>query len=256
MLCQCNVLGANGIKTVTILADDGYPPYSYIENNKLKGIYVDIVRAAAKLLAPYYRVNIIATPWKRALLNMKNGSAFGILPPYKRIEERNYIWPYSLAIMSETVVAYCQKDINIIDYFDALIDTELAPLNIGVNAGYMIFSDEIKVAIKNKKMIVWENKNTGANILKLQSKRIDCYINDRLSIQHELLRLKKLRQLNIDGISESLHVMSQTAHIGYSDSANDRYTFKSDFVHRMDAALSKIKSSEQYSQIIESYANP
>ena len=253
LFCYNTKVEAHEIPVVTILADDSYPPYSYVENNELKGIYVDIVRAAAKLFNKNYQVKLAGAPWKRALMEVKKGRVFGILPPYKHIAERDYIWPYSLAIMSETVVAYCHNDINIIEYFSSASKQVLPILNIGINSGYMIFSEEIKLAIADKKMLVWENKSTNANILKLQSQRIDCYLNDRLSIQYELLRLNKTPELNFDDISESLIVMTQSAHIGYSDSANDDFPFKSDFIQRMDSALTQIKATKQYDKIIAKY---
>ncbi len=241
------------IPQVMILADDSYPPYSYIENNQLKGIYVDIVRAAAELISEHYQVNLQGVPWKRALMKVENGEVLAILPPYKRIEEREYIWPYSLAIMSETVVAYCQKSINIIDYFDEHKFKSLPVLNIGINSGYMIFSAEIKAAVADKRMMVWENKSTEANIMKLQSKRLDCYLNDRLAIQYELLTLNKSQQLNFDDVAESLIVMSQTAHIGYSFSDKQQFSYKNDFVNRMDDALQRVIESQQYTEIINNY---
>jgi polar amino acid transport system substrate-binding protein len=254
--CQSGLSWAKDVQQITILADDSFPPYSYVENNELKGIYVDIVKAAAILLKSHYRVSLEGVPWQRALMSVKEGRVLGVLPPYKHIARRNYIWPYSLAIMSETVVAYCQNEINIIDYFSANSPLPLAPLNVGINSGYMIFSDEIQAAIDKDKMVVWENKSTGANLMKLQSKRIDCYLNDRLAIQYELLRLNKARGLNFDGVSESLIVMSQTAHIGYSDSKNKDFGFKNDFIYRMDAALMEVKASAEYEKIIARYIQP
>lgn len=247
------VVSAEYIPQVTILADDSYPPYSYVENNELKGIYVDIVKAAAELIHEHYQVDLQGVPWKRALMKVEEGSVLAILPPYKHIEEREYIWPYSLAIMSETVVAYCQKHINIIAYFDKHSADSLPTLNIGINSGYMIFSDEIKAAVADKRMKVWENRSTDANIMKLQSKRLDCYLNDRLAIQYELFMLSKRQQLNFDDVVESLIVMSQTAHIGYSNSDAQQFPYKNDFVNRMDDALQKVKNSQQYIDIIEKY---
>lgn len=241
---------------VVILADDSYPPYSYVENKQLKGIYVDIVNAAAQLMSEHYQVNLLGMPWKRALMKVEKGEVLAILPPYKHIEEREYIWPYSLAIMSETVVAYCQNNINIIDYFDGKFSAPLSVLNIGINSGYMIFSDDIKAAVADKRMMVWENKSTEANIMKLQSKRLDCYLNDRLAIQYELLMLTNTLRLNFDDVAEALIVMSQTAHIGYSNSDNQKYSYKNDFINRMDDALQQVKNSPQYSEIIEKYIQP
>ena len=36
-----------GVK-VEILTDDDYPPYSYVLNGETKGIYIDLVKKAAK----------------------------------------------------------------------------------------------------------------------------------------------------------------------------------------------------------------
>ncbi len=253
LFCFCHSARAKDRPIITILADDSYPPYSYVENNRLKGIYVDITKAAAKLIKEHYQVDLVGAPWKRALKEVEKGQVLGILPPYKHITAREYIWPYSLAIMNETVVAYCQNYINIIEYFSSASKRPLLPLNVGINSGYMIFSDEIKSAIADKKIVVWENKSTYANVLKLHSKRIDCYLNDRLAIQHELSRLSKVYHLSFDDISESIIVMSQTAHIGYSDSVNGDFPFKNDFIQRMDFALMQVKESTEYQEIIAKY---
>jgi hypothetical protein len=47
--------------------------------------------------------------------------------------------------------------------------------------------------------------------------------------------------------------MTQSAHIGYSDSANDDFPFKSDFIQRMDSALTQVKATKQYEKIIAKY---
>jgi polar amino acid transport system substrate-binding protein len=186
-------------------------------------------------------------------MEVKEGHVLAILPPYQHITKRDYIWPYSLALMSETVVAYCHKDINIFDYLGSSSKKNSAPLNIGVNAGYMILGEKIMAAGADKKILVWENKSTRSNLLKLQLKRIDCYINDRFSIQYELAKLSKLRDLNYKGLTESMVVMRQTAHIGYTDSIEHNFAFKSDFVHRMDSALTQVKASAQYQAFITKY---
>jgi hypothetical protein len=65
--------------------------------------------------------------------------------------------------------------------------------------------------------------------------------------------LNKTPELNFDDISESLIVMTQSAHIGYSDSANSDFPFKSDFIQHMDSALTQIKATKQYDKIIAKY---
>ncbi len=252
-LLYCQALKANEIPEVTILTDDSYPPYSYVENSRLKGIYVDMVLAAADLMKNKYKIKLIAVPWQRALMEVKDGNVLAILPPYQRVTERHYIWPYSVPLMSETVVAYCHQGINVYDYFGASAIPVSTALNIGINAGYMILGEKIAAAVADNKIVVWENKSTRANLLKLELKRIDCYVSDRFSIQYELTKLRKLRGLSFDGITESFVIMRQTAHIGYTDSDAHDFAFKSDFIHRMDSALAQVKASAQYQEFISKY---
>jgi polar amino acid transport system substrate-binding protein len=256
IVLQCTLMAkpfAATTQEVTILADDGYPPYSYSENGTAKGIYVDIVREAAKALAPHYKVNIVAYPWKRALSEMNRGTAFAILPPYQRIKERPYIWPYSVQILKEDVVAFCDKDINLLKKINAKTTEYTSPLIIGINAGYLILNNTLKRAKNDNKIVIAENKSTRANIMKLYVKRIDCYLNDKHSTYNELSNMQKETTINFDNIREALVVMIQTGHIGYSADPTKKFFFKEDFILRMDDALSRLKSSDTYQKIINDY---
>ena len=57
---------------VVIYGDDDYPPYSYVENGQLKGIYTQIVREAVQAM-PQYAVQLRPVPWKRGLLMLQTG---------------------------------------------------------------------------------------------------------------------------------------------------------------------------------------
>ena len=244
---------ANQVQKVTILADDSYPPYSFVENGKLKGIYVDIINAAAALLTSKYEVSIVAVPWKRGLLEIQEGREFAILPPYKHRIERPYMWPYSQAIMTENVMAYCHKEIALLDYLERADEQIYPPINVGINAGYLILNNELQQAEKSHRIIIRENKSTLSNILKLYSRRIDCYLNDKLSTEWEISRIPKHRDIQIDKIKAALLVMSKTAHIGYTNSKNHKFTFKDDFVKHMDKAILQTITSSKYQEILDNY---
>jgi len=241
------------VQEVTILADDSYPPYSFVENGKAKGIYVDIVKESAKSLAPHYKVNIVAYPWKRALHEIELGTAFAILPPYQHIKKRPYMWPYSVQIMKEEVIAFCDKDINLLEHINTRTTQQESPIIIGVNAGYLLLNEELEQAKELKKIVIAENKSTQSNIMKLYAKRISCYINDRYSTYNELSKMRKTRKINFDNIRESLLVMTQTGHIGYTDASTHTFLFKTDFIRRMDDALSRLIHSNIYQKIVDKY---
>jgi len=243
-------------KAVIILADDSYPPYSFMENGQIQGIYVDLVLAAAKSLTPYYQVQVVAVPWKRGLRELNQGSALALIPPYKHIEKRPYIWPYSIALLSETVIAYCHRDIDISSYINSSGVKPQRPLNVGINAGYQILNRELTLAKDKGNIVIRENKDTRANILKLLHRRLDCYLNDRLSTLWELKRLRREypeKDYQFNGISEALLVMTQTAHIGYTDSKEHKFTYKDEFVKRMDEALALLHTSGEYERILAKY---
>lgn len=246
-------INATPKQEVTILADDSYPPYSFVENGKLQGMYVDIVKEAAKLLPPHYKVKVVAYPWKRALHELKQGTELALIPPYKLIKKRPYIWPYSIPLMKEVVVAYCQKEVSLLEYIQPEKISTKAPLSIGINAGYLILNQGLEEAKDKQNIVVRENKSTYANIMKLYYKRLDCYINDRHSTLWKFAQISKERKINFDNIKEKLVVMSQTAHIGYTNSPTHTFLFKDDFILQMDRALSDVMSSKKYQEIINRY---
>lgn len=246
-------LNAKEIQQVTILADDSYPPYSFLENGELKGIYIDTVRESAKLMSSKYEVTIVAVPWTRGLRIIKEGKAFAILPPYQHIKKRHYIWPYSLPLMTENIVAFCHKDINLFEYISQPSEKKSSPLNIGINTAYLILNESLQQAKITNKIVIRENKSTYANIMKLYARRIDCYLNDKFSTLWQLSKMSKENHVNFDNIEENLLVMSQTAHIGYTNNKNHGFLFKNDFILSMDKALSVFISSEKYQKILSRY---
>ena len=127
------------------------------------------------------------------------------------------------------------------------------PLYLGVNAGYLILNKKLEQAKKANNISIFENKSTSANIKKLFYNRLDCYVNDKHSTLWELAHIAKEADINFDKIKESLLVMTQTAHIGYTNNPSHPFEFKDDFIIRMDEALSSVISSKVYQEIINRY---
>lgn len=229
---------------VEILADDDYPPYSYVENGELKGIYVDLVNETAKFLAQDYEIKVIAMPWKRALKQIENGERFAILPPYHHIELRPYIFPYSIPMAQEDVVVYCRKGL---DFNKVFIDSIRLPepLLLGINSGYILLNEKYNKAVKNNNIMLVENKSTEANVIKLTKGRIDCYINDKLSIEHGLVLLNdKNADFNMSDFIQVDHISSQSAHIGYTNVKEYKFPYKYDFVIRMNEAIKAVNEGK------------
>lgn len=232
---------ATAPQIVTIVVDDDYPPYSYLENRQLKGVYIELLQQAAVLLAPEYKLRLQPEPWRRALASIEQGQVFAIMPPYQNTLERPYIQPYSVPLFTEEVVAICAEHID----FDALLQHKkqltLQPLQLGINAGYLILNPQLQQAAQQGLVQIWENKSTDINILKLLRGRLDCYLNDRQSTLW-VLQQQRLRQpkLPFRPLREAMLVMRRSAHIGYSADPTGKFAYKQHFIAKMDQALLQI----------------
>ena len=234
---------------VVIVTDDSYPPYSFYHDGQLQGMYIELVKAAAEYIKDDYKIDIVAEPWKRALASIENGQALAILPPYKHIEKRPYIWPYSIPIFNEVVVAFCRNDVDLVAALTSQIDHSLPPINVGINAGFLILNDEFEKAAAEKRIIVWENRSTHANIEKLFRSRIDCYVNDRRSTLWEMEQLRYTDpSMDMSHITEKMVVISRAAYIGYAKDESGRFSFKDDFVKKMNDALNLALQDKDWSQ--------
>lgn len=250
--CLPTMLKAQDSFIVHILADDEYPPYSYVENGKLTGIYVELVKKAALLLKPTYHIKLVPMPWRRALALIENGEAFAILPPYKHLELRPYIFPYSIPLFEEHVVVYCHRRFNLTAFFNN--ETKKRPVNLGINSGYMILNDKYLAAVDDNRIILRENKSTSANIKKLIKGRIDCYVNDKLTIEQGLKAERPTTSI-YKLFTKKDEISTQTAHIGYSNVGQGNFPFKNDFVDKMNKAIATVKVQYPIEHIIKSVNN-
>lgn len=256
--CGSHQVSGDEQQKVLILADDAYPPYSYNENEEVRGIYVDMVYKAAEKFSDSYQVEVLAVPWKRALHALKQGHSFAAIPPYVHKVKRPYIEPYSVALMEEHVVAYCHQGIQTTHLTSVLKKPQSDVINIGINAGYLILNPAIQGAVDSGNVRIWENRDTRSNLLKLMANKVHCYLNDKLSIQWELQAMRKadlVSSINIQLRSEVMTVMSRTAHIGYTNSHGHGFKYKQDFIHKMDQALIELQSSGEADEIIRAYVS-
>lgn len=226
---------------INILVDDNYPPYSYVHNAQLKGVYVDLVREAAKTLLPEYIVRLEPMPWKRALIKIKQGEVFGILPPYKHFEERPYIGAYSSPLYTEKVVVICKKDTSLSQAFEPSANPEI-PIALGLNSGYLVLNQKYKAAVERQSIKLYPNKSTEANLLKLVLGRIHCYVNDELTIIQGLKEIFQDTPGKVQDYIEMDVLSRQTAHIGYAKSHLE-ISRKKAFIPKMNQALEAIIST-------------
>ncbi|OBV36836.1 substrate-binding periplasmic protein [Janthinobacterium psychrotolerans] len=235
---------------LTIYGDDGYPPYSYVEDGQMKGIYTDILREALRAM-PQYQVRLLPVPWKRGVLMMQAGDAFALYPPYKLAGERPTV-TYSIPLLTEHVVVFCNQDVAARRPL-ASWPLDYRGLRIGLNAGFLVGDEAYHAAVKSGALVVDAVKGTRSNLLKLMRGRIDCYINDRLSVQSELQRLHGEGQLvpSMLAVRETAQLASQQGYLGYGPALPATAPYRADFIARFNAVIAQMQRSGAIARIVE-----
>ncbi|WP_083700050.1 ABC transporter substrate-binding protein [Shewanella sp. UCD-KL12] len=240
---------------VTLYADSNYPPYSYTERGELKGIYSQIIKLATSRMKGY-KVNLVAVPWKRGLRLIENGEGFAIYPPYFHVEKRPYIWPYSMPILDERVIVMCREEL----FFRALRlnwPEDYYGLIIGINSGFHLGGEAFWQAVKDEKITVSEAKGNRENLLQLGLKRIDCYLNDRISILWELKQLKLAGEYDEGGkhaiLMEGATVSIEQGFVGYTAMDDGKYPFKENFKKQLDMIIYDMRRTGEMQKIVNDF---
>jgi len=239
-LCLAAAAPLYAADTVILYGDSDYPPYSYMENGRFTGIYVDMLTLAARALAPQYQVELRPLPWKRGLAELENGHAFALFPPGLK-KERAYIGAYSVPLYRETVVLFCNE--KIMKARRSMFPADFAGLTVGVNAGFLLSARLIDAARQDLLRLAPAGGNE-ANLKKLALGRIDCYASDRGAAMYSAKRLRMV-------LREAVELSGENTYIGYSGANNPPY--KAAFMARMNAAIDAIHKSGASARIEQAY---
>ncbi|MDE2428588.1 MAG: hypothetical protein KGM99_07670, partial [Burkholderiales bacterium] len=92
-----------------------------------------------------------------------------------------------------------------------------------------------------------------SSLLKLLLGRIDCYLNDRLSILWEIERIKAegLYASDSQAIREVMSLKQEAAYLALTNRDLGQYPYKSDFLKKFNAQLNDMKRSGEMRAIIE-----
>ncbi len=238
---------------VTILADDNYYPYSFVEDGMLTGAYTQIIERIVKEM-PNFRVQLVPVPWKRGLKLLKSGKAFALYPPYLKKQARPYIWPVSKPILDEITSVFCRTDILTTPRPNW--PNDYIGLTIGNNHGFQIAGNRFWQLVKQGKITVKEFKNNQVNLTKmLIAKETDCYMNDREAILlswHSLISQTKWKH-KVMAMTEGAVISKEQGHLGFTNNDQGFYYYKKDFLIKFNKILEKIKQSGELEEIINQY---
>lgn len=252
--CVCGVSLAG--ERITLVGDDNYPPYTYLEDGKAAGIYVRILERVLPLVEGY-DVTLKLKPWRRALEEAEKGEAFGVFPPYFRPELRPWMTRYSDPIVLEEVIIVCNREAA--SRVRWPFPQGYRGMMFGNNLGFAAGGTSFMSTVRSGDIFLDEAGGTYTNLKKIVLKRIDCYINDRraiywafknlaLSEPPEGLAERWRLNLNRENVVEMQVLQVDAGHIGFSSEVD-----AADFIRKFNAALAEVRQRGDVERIIKEY---
>ncbi|MDH0341390.1 MULTISPECIES: substrate-binding periplasmic protein [Chromobacterium] len=236
-------------RQVVVLVDNGYPPYSYEKDGRAEGVYNEVLREASQRLSGY-RIELRPVPWKRGLSELEAGRAPALSPPYYR-PERDYMG-YSAPFWQEQLAVYCRADIMRAPrpHWPA----DFLGLRFGNNAGFRPGGKAFWLAVQRGEIHLDEAPDTQGNLLKLVNGRIDCYLNDKLSILYVLDRLQRRGVISAEqrgGLAAAASLNGEQAYVGFAKRGQQHFPYLDDFIRQLNAVLEQMKREGRIAAIVE-----
>ncbi len=242
-------------REVIVYTDDAYPPYSYQIEGQATGIYPEILAEIFSQMEDF-KVRIEPIPFKRGLKMLESGRGFALAPPYYYANQRFYIQPYSLPILDEEVVVYCNKHIQNLLPSSPIWPEDYFQFKIGINEAYAVGGEAFSRARKAGKIQVIEGKSNAENILRMAKRKIDCYVNDKLSILWETKRLKQQGKLaaNAEFLLAAL-VSQEQGYLAFT-AIDSHYPYKKEFIEQFNYHLHLMKQKDGIQKILNDFLSP
>lgn len=222
-----------------------WEPYQFLSKaDKVTGLDNDLVNAIAKSAG--CSVSFVKRPWKRSLIEVKEGDS-DIAPGASFSKERAQYAYFSDTYRSETMSLFVLKE-NLTKYSFTNMDELMASdVDIGVVRGYH-YGEHFKVARENANTTakIQETSADENNIKKLLKRRIDFAIVDPYSGIHLLKQLGAANKVSIHPMT----VNSDNIYIMLSKKSVSQET-----VQKLNEGLKSIRASGEYQEIINNYLN-
>lgn len=240
LLLACALAATGGVWADTFkLVTFEYPPYEYTENGEVKGMAVDIVREAFKLMN--HEASIEVLPWPRCQVLFERGEVDGIFTFFQNDERQAFTLFSKEIVVTQTIALWTLKN-TAIEFNGDL--TRLQPYNFGITPKTS-YGERFDTAVKYELLRTEAAHSIESNIRKLVNGRIDIWVSNRDGAHHELKRL------GLIGLVRELKHPIQVvpAFMGFSKLRN--HTALRD---AFDQALATLKRTGAYDAIVGKYA--
>lgn len=216
-----------------------YPPYEYEKDGQAEGIAVRVVRETFDRLDTEISIQVL--PWKRALLQVREGQAAAIFTAFKTPERLKYL-DYSKTVLMPQVVSVWARRGQEHGYDGSL--SSIAQKTVGLVEG-ISYGAKVDDAVRggllhNVDYAAAQDRNIG----KLLLGRLDMVIMNRYSARYQLAR-----QNGLDQVTELEPPLQDVpSYIAFSKKRN-----LTALRARVDVTLQDMKQSGLYRAIIDDY---
>ncbi|MCP3926410.1 MAG: transporter substrate-binding domain-containing protein [Desulfobacterales bacterium] len=186
LIIMCTIFLSSNIaiaqQTVTIVSAE-YEPHNFRDNGKIKGMRIDILTELFKRMG--YKYKHVIRPWKRAIDEVRNGKADGIISIWYKPERDEFLWYPKYDYNVELLAIFRHKDTPEIDFNGS--PNDIKGLNIGGIQGFSYPKEFLESKIFEFDLVTKDIQN----LKKLDMKRVDAIIIDYIVGCH-LMKKNKL----------------------------------------------------------------
>ena len=235
MLIQVTSVYGND-KNLAIFVDNSYPPYMFeLEGKKVEGLYPKLLSEIIR--GTGFTADIVAVPWKRALLY--GGAGAGAVGGAYKNDKREKIYDYSAPLYEEKMVIFVNKG----QQFEFKDLDDLSGKTIGVNRGWS-YGQKFDAAREEKLFEVNVRADLSDNFKMLALGRIDCLILDQLSGESYIQHL---------GLGDTIVSLPVPFDLNNSHLIIPKELNMKEFLNKFDASLAAMRENGLYDEILKQF---
>lgn len=216
---------------ILVMFDEANPPFMYVKDNKVSGLYPAIIGEAFKRMKIDYRFT--GVPWQRALSTLEESKAGvgGIYKTQERIKKYNF----SVPLFTERLMLYVRKNRE----FPFKDVSDLKAKTVGVILGWSL-GDAFDKARDSGFFTVEPSGSDEQNFEKLAKGRIDTLVAIREAGDG------LMNKYNGSIIRLAVPLTENEAYLAFNKKSNTQ-----DLMKNFDSTILKMKKDGSFSRLIE-----
>jgi len=218
-----------------------FPPYTYAENDDVKGFNIEIVREAFRLMG--HEVEVKLYPIQRGIELVKSGGIDGIFTLYKNTEREQFLFYSNEPLHRQKMTLWVPKNSKV--SFDGDLD-KLKPYRFGV-VRWISYGEKFDAMVKAGELQTQSASDVKAVIKMLLSDRADIWVTNHIGAVWDLKRAGLY-----DTVKELSPPIQETAGYVTFSKALNRAGLRDEF----DKALLTMKNNGFYDAVLNRYLNP